>query len=233
MALVPELAQLFRLVPETPQAVLEGASGLGVERTHAGALACPHRQFRREKFLDGVQPVRFEVVAGQVDDAESAAAQLRLDDVVPKHRAGRQGVQGLGDAFRRHPVRFPCGGDGRIIRPTGNSADADTEFRQFPGKLTRFADTPPAWGGLPYPLDTHDGATTADGNAAGHPGPTHEAHAGPPPRGAGSARASPRRMDRSVGRLRPARAAHRVHRRAARNASRICAGLRKVPIRIR
>ncbi len=54
VALVPELSQLFRLVPETPQPVLEGGLSLGVERAHAGAIVCSRRQFRREKFLYGV-----------------------------------------------------------------------------------------------------------------------------------------------------------------------------------
>ena len=117
--LVPELSELTRLVPEAAQPVVELLLRLCVHRMHGGAVAGAHRQFPGQEFLDRVQPVGTKVVPRQVDDAEPAAAQLRLDHVVAQNRAWRQGVQRLGRAPRRHPALVPCGDDSRIILLTG------------------------------------------------------------------------------------------------------------------
>ena len=104
--LVPELPKLFRLVSETPETVLESVVGLRVEWMHAGIVVVPHRQFAREEFLDGEQPVGIRPVPRQVDDAEAAAAQFRVDDVVVHYRARRQGVQRTAWGLPRHTAIF-------------------------------------------------------------------------------------------------------------------------------
>ena len=89
---VPELSKLFGLVPEAAQPIVERFLHLGVHRMHGGPVSGAHRQLPGKELLDRVQPLGIKVVPRQIDDAEAAATQLRLDDVVAQNRARGQGV---------------------------------------------------------------------------------------------------------------------------------------------
>ena len=79
---VPEPSKLLCLVPEAAQPILKRFLGLRIHRMHSGTVAGAHRQLAGQEFLDRVQPIGIKVVPRQIDDAETATAQLRLDDVV-------------------------------------------------------------------------------------------------------------------------------------------------------
>ena len=103
--------QVQRLLLEPPQTVVERLLSIRPGRAHRQPVPVPARHLGRQVFLQGhvpclAAPVADQVVPRQIDDAEPAAAQLRLDGEVAHHRPGRQRVQGMVMRTRCHGTRL-------------------------------------------------------------------------------------------------------------------------------
>ena len=151
------------------------------------ALAQPRTRARQEAVLRRIHMTNEGRQAG--------------NDPVRRHVRRPNGPRASRDRMGHHPPRVHGHHEvGLVRRPipghdVGRSDGADAAhaddarprlptfgIRRFPAIVTGFAAIAAAREGLWCPVGTQDRAPLADGHAAGHPGPLHEAHAEPPTR---------------------------------------------------